>query len=90
MPIKDGIVTDTTRIDRASLEITALAARGAKVVIISHFGRPKGIAQPDMSLAAVAAPLARAVGRPVAFASDCIGPPAREVIDAAHGAKWSY
>ncbi len=87
VPIKDGIVTDTTRIDRASLEITALAARGAKVVIISHFGRPKGITQPDMSLAAVAAPLARAVGRPVAFASDCIGPPARKVIDAAHGGE---
>ena len=78
VPMKDGIVTDTSRIDRQAPTIRDLAARGARFIVCSHFDRPKGKVVPSMSLAPVAAPLAKAVDRPVAFASDCVGPVAEE------------
>jgi len=80
VPMKDGIVTDTSRIDRQAPTIRDLAARGARVIVCSHFDRPKGKVVPSMSLAPVAAPLAKAVGRPVAFASDCIGKVAEDAV----------
>ncbi|MGA7675080.1 MAG: phosphoglycerate kinase [Rhizomicrobium sp.] len=80
VPMKDGIVTDTSRIDRQAPTITQLAERGARVIVCSHFDRPKGKVVPSMSLAPVAAPLAKAVGRPVAFASDCVGPVAEAAV----------
>lgn len=80
VPMKDGIVTDTSRIDRQAPTITQLAQRGARVIVCSHFDRPKGKVVPSMSLAPVAAPLAKAVGRPVAFASDCVGPVAEAAV----------
>jgi phosphoglycerate kinase len=80
VPMKDGIVTDTSRIDRQAPTIRQLAERGARVIVCSHFDRPKGKVVPSMSLAPVAAPLAKIVGRPVAFASDCVGPVAEAAV----------
>ncbi len=80
VPMKDGIVTDTSRIDRQAPTIRQLAERGARVIVCSHFDRPKGKVVPSMSLKPVAAPLAKAVGRPVAFASDCVGKVAEETV----------
>ena len=82
VPVKDGKVTDATRIERLAPTIEALAARGAKIVVMSHFGRPKGV-DPSQSLKPLAGPLSRAIGgKPVHFASDCIGPEAQKVVDA--------
>ena len=74
VPIKDGVVTDRTRIDRSARTISELLAAGAAVIVASHFGRPKG-RDPKMSLLPVVAPLSAALGgRPVGFVDDCIGP----------------
>ena len=82
VPIKDGKVTDATRIERLAPTIEALIAKGAKVVVMSHFGRPKG-PDPSQSLRAVVEPLSRAIGgRPVQFTADCIGPEAARVVGA--------
>jgi len=73
VPMKDGHVTDSTRIDRAVPTLNELSRAGAKVVILSHFGRPKGQVNTDMSLWPVSQALANTLGRPVVFAEDCIG-----------------
>jgi phosphoglycerate kinase len=74
VPVKDGKITDDTRI-RASLPtIEHLVKGGARLVLASHLGRPKKGPTPEASLAPVAARLSELSGRPVAFASDCIGP----------------
>ncbi len=73
VPMKDGKVGDTTRLERLTPTITELAGRGAKVIVLSHFDRPKGKRVPEMSLKPVAAALADVLGQPVAFADDCIG-----------------
>ena len=81
VPIKDGRVTDTTRIDRTALTLRELMDRGAKVAVLAHFGRPDGKVVPSMSLKPVVAPLSVALGgRPVAFAEDCIGPAAETAV----------
>ncbi|HUD50066.1 phosphoglycerate kinase [Parvibaculum sp.] len=77
-----GHVTDTTRLARIADTLTELAGRGAKVIVLSHFGRPKGGPDPKYTLAPVADALAKVVGKPVAFAGDCIGEPARKAVDA--------
>jgi phosphoglycerate kinase len=83
VPLKDGVVTDATRIERLAPTIEALIARGAKVVVMSHFGRPKDGPDPALSLRPLTAPLAKAIGgRAVAFAADCIGEEAQRVIAA--------
>jgi phosphoglycerate kinase len=74
VPMKDGVVTDTSRIDRQAPTIRDLCAKGARVIVCSHFDRPKGKVVPSMSLKPVAEPLSKAVERPVAFAEDCVGP----------------
>lgn len=74
VPMKDGKVTDDTRIRRALPTIKDLIAAGAKVLLLSHFGRPKGRVVPEMSLRPVVAPLSAALGKDVAFAENCIGP----------------
>ena len=76
VPMRDGRITDTTRIDRSMDTIRELTAAGAAVIVISHFGRPKGQVVPEMSLRPVARALAQALSRDVAFATDCIGPEA--------------
>ncbi|MGE5268304.1 MAG: phosphoglycerate kinase, partial [Thiohalocapsa sp.] len=82
VPVKDGRVTDATRIERLAPTIEALVGRGAKVVVMSHFGRPKG-PDPSQSLRPLVAPLSQAIGgRPVQFAADCVGPEAERVVEA--------
>ncbi|MEQ1754890.1 MAG: phosphoglycerate kinase [Micropepsaceae bacterium] len=73
VPMKDGAVTDTTRIDHAAITIRDLAARGARVVVLSHFGRPDGKRVESMSLRQIVPALAKAVGKNVSFADDCVG-----------------
>jgi phosphoglycerate kinase len=73
VPMADGKVSDDTRILSVTPTIKALVARGAKVLVISHFDRPKGKVVPEMSLAPLAAPLGKALGQPVRFVEDCIG-----------------
>jgi phosphoglycerate kinase len=79
VPIKSGKVTDATRLERVVPGLKALADRGAKVIVISHFGRPKGV-DPDLSLRPVATTLQELLGRPVKFGEDCIGGPAEAVV----------
>lgn len=81
VPMKDGAVTDATRIERAAPTVAELAGKGARIVVVSHYGRPKGKPNPEMSLRPIVDPLATAVGRPVTFAEDCIGPDAESVVD---------
>src|SRR5205807_9909944 len=82
VPVKDGKVTDATRIERLAPTIEALVGKGARVVVMSHFGRPKGPA-PSQSLRPLAGPLSKAIGgRAVQFAGDCIGPEAERVVNA--------
>src|SRR4051812_21563880 len=81
VPMKEGAVTDATRIARLVPTVKDLTARGAKVVVLSHFDRPKGKRVPSMSLAPLAPVLAKLLGQPVAFADDCIGPAAKQVVD---------
>jgi phosphoglycerate kinase len=71
VPMKDGVVTDDTRLRATAETLTELADRGAKVFVLAHFGRPKGQVVADMSLKPVVEPLAKALGRPVAFLEDC-------------------
>jgi len=82
VPAKDGTVTDATRLERVAPGLKALAARGAKVIVLSHFGRPKAGPDKENSLAPVAAELGRLVGRHVSLAGDCIGEHARAIVDA--------
>ena len=82
VPIKDGVVTDATRIARQAPTIKELADKGAKVIVLSHFDRPKGKVVPSMSLKVLVQPLSDAVGRKVAFADDCIGPKAEAAVAA--------
>src|SRR5882672_11145539 len=83
VPVKDGVVTDATRIERLAPTIEALIAEGAKVVVMSHFGRPKDGPDPALSLRPLVAPLENAIGgREVAFATDCVGPEAKRVVAA--------
>ncbi|TVR95921.1 MAG: phosphoglycerate kinase [Rhodospirillales bacterium] len=82
VPMKGGVVTDTTRIDRTVPTLLELADKGAKVIVLSHLGRPKGTKNLDYTLKPVADALAKACGRPVAFATDCVGPEAKAVVDA--------
>ena len=84
VPMRVGAVTDATRLERLAPTITELADKGAVVIVASHFGRPEGERNPDMSLAPLAGPLSGVLGgRNVAFADDCVGPDAKKVVDAA-------
>ena len=82
VPLRDGRITDLTRIERLSPTIVELAGKGAKVIVLSHFDRPKGKVVPDMSLRPVAAALGAVLRRPTAFAADCIGPEAGAAVAA--------
>lgn len=80
VPVKDGKVSDSTRIERFLPTVRDLAGRGAKVIVLAHFGRPDGQANPKMSLAPIAAKLGEMLGSPVAFAADCIGEAAGKAV----------
>jgi len=83
VPVKDGVVTDATRIERLAPTIETLIEKGAKVVLMSHFGRPDGRPNPAFSLRLLVGSLSKAIGgREVAFASDCIGNEAKRVVAA--------
>jgi phosphoglycerate kinase len=73
VPAKDGKVTDTTRIDRSAATIKELADKGGRVIVLTHFGRPKG-KEAKYSQKLLVEPLAKALGRPVLWADDVIGP----------------
>jgi phosphoglycerate kinase len=73
VPVQDGTISDDTRLRAALPTIAVLREGGAKVILISHFDRPKGKRVPSMSLKPLVEPLAKLIGAPVAFADDCIG-----------------
>ena len=79
VPVENGVVTDATRIDRFAPSIAELADKGAKVILLSHFGRPKG-RDAKNSLKPVVAELAHIIKRPVKFADDCIGETAEQAV----------
>jgi phosphoglycerate kinase len=81
VPMADGKVTDDTRLRAALPTIRALSVKGAKVVLLAHFDRPKGKRVAEMSLKPVVQPLSDLLGQPVAFADDCVGPDAAKVVD---------
>jgi phosphoglycerate kinase len=80
VPTENGRVTDTTRIERVAATITEIADKGGKVIMLAHFGRPKGARNEEFSLKPVAAAVAEVIKRPVAFATDCIGDTAAAAI----------
>ncbi|MGD9477399.1 phosphoglycerate kinase [Shinella sp. G-2] len=82
VPVKDGKVTDATRIERVAPTIQELSGKGAKVVLLAHFGRPKGEVVADMSLQQILPAVNEGLGTTVHFASDCIGEPAAAAIAA--------
>ena len=82
VPVKDGKVTDTTRIERVAPTIMELSEKGARVILLAHFGRPKGEAVPSMSLDPIAGIVESVLDHRVHFAADCIGEAARKAVDA--------
>jgi len=83
VPVMNGVVTDATRIERLAPTIETLIEKGAKVIVMSHFGRPQGRPDPAYSLRPLIAPLSKAIGgQEVAFAADCIGEEAKRVVAA--------
>src|SRR6476619_8554571 len=81
VPVENGKVADTTRIERVAPTIREIADKGGKVILLSHFGRPKG-PDPTQSLKLLAPAIARVLNRPVAFAEDCVGEKAAAAINA--------
>ena len=80
VPLRDGRVTDATRIERSKPTVDDLAERGAKVVLLAHFGRPKGQSDDRLSLGPVTEAATAVLERPVAFADNCIGPAAEAAV----------
>jgi phosphoglycerate kinase len=80
VPLHDGAISDDTRLRAAVPTLRDLSRRGAHVVVMSHLGRPKGRMDPSLSLRPVAARLGELLGRPVAFADNCVGRPARDAV----------
>jgi len=79
VPMSGGKVTDATRLERAAPTVRDLTKKGARVLLLSHFGRPKGKPNAEMSLKPLAAAFAKVLGQEVAFAGDCIGDKAETV-----------
>ncbi|MCD1642725.1 phosphoglycerate kinase [Aurantimonas coralicida] len=82
VPIKDGEVGDRTRIERILPTIREIADKGGRVILLAHFGRPKGQPNPAMSLEPLAPVLSQMLGTPVGFADDCVGPVAAGIVAA--------
>jgi len=80
VPMQDGAVTDDTRLRSTLPTVTELADKGVIVLLLAHFGRPKGERRPDMSLALVTRPYSAVLGRPVRFIDDCCGPAAKQAV----------
>jgi phosphoglycerate kinase len=81
VPMRDGKISDLTRIERLSPTIRELSEKGAKVIVCSHFDRPKGKRVLSMSLAPMAAALGQVLGRRVRFVEDCTGVAAEQAVD---------
>jgi len=84
VPVANGKVTDATRIERVAPTLRELSDKGAKVILLAHFGRPKGDPAPEFSLQPIAAATAAVIGRPVGFATDCIGEAASSAVASMH------
>ncbi len=82
LPVRDGRITDLTRIERLAPTIRELVGKGARVIVCSHFDRPKGQRVPEMSLKPMATALSEVLGQPVAFADDCVGAEAEAAVAA--------
>jgi len=82
VPMENGQITDSTRIDRIVPTVRDILATGGLPVLMAHFGRPKGKVVPDMSLAPLVPALSKAFGAEVTFAQDCIGLPAKRAVSA--------
>ena len=80
VPVTGGKVSDTTRIERVVPTLDELSKKGAKVILLAHFGRPKGVPSPEFSLDPIAHAVSAMTGRPVAFAADCIGEEAAKAV----------
>ncbi|KSV82782.1 Phosphoglycerate kinase [compost metagenome] len=80
VPVKDGVVTDATRIERVAPTIRELSEKGAKVILLAHFGRPKGEPVADMSLKTIAPAVEDVLDQRVHFGADCIGDKAKNAI----------
>ncbi|HEY5088876.1 MAG TPA: phosphoglycerate kinase [Polyangia bacterium] len=80
VPMQDGKITDDTRLRMALPTIALLRTAGAKIILISHFDRPKGKRVPSMSLKPIVEPLSKLIGADVAFADDCIGEAAERAV----------
>src|SRR5919204_6929080 len=81
VPMENGRVTDATRLERVAPTITEISSKGGKVILLAHFGRPKGRDAKD-SLKPVAAALSNVIKKPVAFAEDCVGEAAAKTVGA--------
>src|SRR4030088_1836921 len=81
VPMEHGRVTDATRLERIAPTITEISEKGGRVILLAHFGRPKG-RDPKESLKPVAAALAQVINKPVSFAEDCVGDVAEKAIAA--------
>src|SRR5438477_13097300 len=79
VPVENGRVADVTRIERVAPTIREIADKGGKVILLSHFGRPKGY-DPSQSLKPFAPAIANVLKPPVGFAEDCIGAKARAAV----------
>ena len=82
VPMDNGVVQDTTRIDRVKPTVDAILAAGGKPVLLAHFGRPKGKRVPEMSLGQIRGAVEASLGHPVSFAEDCIGADAKTAVSA--------
>jgi phosphoglycerate kinase len=81
VPVRDGRITDLSRIERLSPTIRELSGRGARVIVLSHFDRPKGQRVTHMSLAPMATALGEVLGMKVRFVEDCVGLAAQQAVD---------
>jgi phosphoglycerate kinase len=88
VPMEAGKVLDTTRIDRILPNLREIGAKGAKVIILSHLGRPKGSSRPQYSLKPVVPELQARLGKPVAFAADCVGDVAKKAVAEMHNGDY--
>lgn len=80
VPVADGKVSDTTRIERIVPTLDELSKKGARVILLAHFGRPKGAPAVEFSLDPIAHAVSAMIGKPVAFAADCIGDEAANAV----------
>lgn len=81
VPVADGKVTDATRIERVAPTILELSGKGARVILLAHFGRPKGKPSAEFSLEQIVGTVSDVLKQPVGFAADCIGPVAASAVE---------